>query len=131
MSIGLQEAFDALFIAPFATHRWESERARSHWVDLECWQDSIAGPVSSIVETGGCEYVYARDDWYFAEVNDPESLRAKLSEWLMGLSAGVERFKPTSPHEDADLQFMRDVTSRMEQLIEQACAIERSRWSNK
>lgn len=131
MSTGLREAFDALFIAPFATHRWESKRAHNHWADLEGWQDSIAGPVLSVVETGGCEYVYARDDWYFAEVDDPESLRTKLSEWLADLSAGVERFVPTSPEEDAGLRFMRDITSRMGQLIEQACAVEQSRWSGK
>ena len=53
----LRETIHALFIAPFASHRWGSRRARSHWVDLEGWQDRMAGPLSSIVESGGCEYV--------------------------------------------------------------------------
>jgi len=32
----------------------------------------MAGPLSAIAESGGCEYVYPRDDWYFASVNDPQ-----------------------------------------------------------
>src|SRR4051812_27507930 len=95
----LREAFDEAFVAPFASHRWHSTRGRSHWVDLERWQDSLAGPLSKIADTGGCEYAYARDDWYFAGGADPPALRARLLEWHAGLAAGVEGFATTSPAE--------------------------------
>ncbi len=124
----LREAFDALFVTPFASHRWASTRGRSHWVELEGWQDSMAGPLSAIATDGGCEYVYPRDDWYFASVGDPASLRARLMEWHAGLAAGVERFAPTTRGEAADLAFMRSVATRMRELVERACAVEQARW---
>jgi hypothetical protein len=49
----LREAFHAAFIVPFASHVWRSDRGRSHWVELEGWQDSLTGPLSSVVNTGG------------------------------------------------------------------------------
>ena len=125
---GLREAFEALFIAPVSSHRWASATGRSHWVELEGWQDSMAGPLSAIANTGGCEYVYTRDDWYFASVSDPASLRARLLEWHAGLAAGVERFAPATPAEAADLGFMRSVVEEMRGLVDRACAAEQARW---
>jgi hypothetical protein len=125
----LCEAYDAAFIIPFASHRWESDRARSHWVELEGWQNSMAGPLSSIANTGGCEYVYAREDWAFAGVGDPAALRVRLLEWHAGLFAGVEQFVPVTPAEAADLAFMRSVAAKMRELIERACEFEQARWS--
>jgi hypothetical protein len=124
----LLEAFEALFIAPFASRRWASVLGRSHWVELEGWQDSIAGPLSSIINAGGCEYVYSRQDAYFAGVNDPTGLRARLLEWHAGLAAGVERFAPATRDESTDLAFMRSVVGRMRELVERACAVEKARW---
>lgn len=125
----LRKELGALFIAPFASHGWESARGRSHWVELEGWQDSIAGPLSAIADTGGCGYVYAREDWYFGDVGDPVALRARLLEWLAGLLAGVGRFSPTTSAEATDLVFMRAVTYRIGELVEQACRVEQARWS--
>jgi hypothetical protein len=124
----LREAFEVLFVAPFASRRWASERGRSHWVELEGWQDSLAGPLSAIAGTGGCEYVYPRDDWYFASVSDPPSLRSRLLEWHAGLAAGIERFAPATPGEATDLEFMRSVVGRTRELVERACAVEQARW---
>jgi hypothetical protein len=126
----LWETFDALFIAPFDSHCWASVVGRSHWIELEGWQDSLAGPLSAVAKSGGCEYVYHRDDWYFAAVCDPPSLRAQLLEWHTGLSAGVERFAPSSPAEVADLEFMRSVVGRMRELVERVCAVEQVRWQS-
>jgi len=125
----LGEAFEKAFIAPFASHRWRSRRARSHWVDLEGWQSSMAGPIDKIVRTGGCEYVYSRTDWYFATVEDPESLRRRLLEWHVGLAAGVERFIPANEGEAEDLAYMRSVAEEMRSVVERACAAERDRWT--
>jgi hypothetical protein len=125
----LREAFDTAFIAPFASHHWASACVRSHWVELEGWQDSMAGPLSAIANTGGCEYVYSRQDWYFGSVSDPASLRSRLLEWHGGLVAGVERFAPASTTEVEDLAFMRGVAARMRELVERACEVERARWS--
>ncbi|MCE9560866.1 MAG: hypothetical protein K8U57_02315 [Planctomycetes bacterium] len=127
---GMLESFNTLFIAPFASHQWSSRVGRSHWVELEGWQDSMAGPLSAIAERGGCEYVYPRDDWYFAPVSDPASLRARLREWHWGLAVGVERFAPATADEATDLEFMRSVVIRMRELIEQACAVEQVRWES-
>ena len=124
----LRFLFDSLFIAPFALHHWATRRGRSHWVELEGWQDSMSGPLAGIVNAGGCEYVYTRDDWYFASVVDPSSLRSRLLEWHQGLAVGVERFEPTTPHEGDDLAFMRFVVGQMQELIEQACVVEQVRW---
>ncbi|AWM38884.1 hypothetical protein GobsT_28870 [Gemmata obscuriglobus] len=123
----LRAEFDSLFVAPFATRRWASARGRSHWVELEGWQDAMAGPLSAIAEAGSCEYVYFRDDWYFATVNDPATLRARLLEWHAGLAAGVERFAPATPEEAADQEFMRAVVGRMRELVQRACALEEVR----
>jgi hypothetical protein len=124
----VQSEFEALFIAPFAAHRWASARGRSHWVDLEGWQYSMAGPLSSIAGTGGCEYVYSRADWHFAGVHDPARLRSRLLEWHAGLAEGVERFAPATQNEGTDHAFMRSVVGRMRELVEQACVVEQARW---
>jgi hypothetical protein len=124
----LREAFEALFTAPFASHPWASARGRSHWLELEGWQDAMAGPLSSIARDGGCGYVYPRQDEYFAGVGDPTGLRARLLEWHTGLAAGVERFAPATPSEAADLEFMRSVVGRMRELVERACVVEWARW---
>lgn len=123
-----RKEFDDLFIAPYARHSWSSSRGRSHWVELEGWQDSLAGPLSSVAESGGCEFVYTRDDWYYAPVSDPPSLLARLQEWQGGLATGVERFTPVTPEEATDLEFMRSVVSRMRELVERACFVEQARW---
>lgn len=124
----MRETFDALFIAPFATHHWESRRARSHWCDLGLWQDTMAGPLSAIVESGGCEYVYQRMDWGFSSVNDPADLKTYLMECYAGLASGVEEFRPTTPEEANDLLFMRSIVARIAELIAQAYAVEERRW---
>jgi hypothetical protein len=124
----LREAFDMLFIAPFASHRWASRRGRSHWVDLEGWQDTMAGPLTGIAETGGCGYAYARDDQYFAAISDPAGMRARLLEWHAGLATGVGRFVPVDSDEADDLEFMRTLVGRMRELIERACVIEQARY---
>lgn len=126
----LREAFERLFIAPFASHRWASGRGRSHWVDLEGWQDSIAGPLSSITSTGGCDYVYSREDDYFAGVSNPSRLRSRLLEWHAGLAAGIEQFVPVAPNEHDDLAFMRAVVAEMRELVERACVVEQARWES-
>lgn len=124
----LREAFDGLFIAPFAAHQWASPRGRSHWVDLEGWQDAMAGPLSAIATAGGCEYVYTRDDDFFASVSDPGSLRTRLLEWHAGLATGVQRFAAATPGETADFEFMRSIVAQMRELIERACSVEQTRW---
>lgn len=123
----LRKELEAAFIAPYAAHRWLSHRTRSHWVELEGWQDSLAGPLSSIAKTGGCEYVYERDD--FVGVTDPTSLRLRLLEWHSGLVAGVETFVPATPAEVEDLEYMRIVSARMRALTERSCEIEKVRFA--
>lgn len=124
----LELELETLFIAPFASHPWASDRGRGHWVELEGWQDSIAGPLCSIVKHGGCEYVYSQDDEFLSGVNDPSQLRMWLLKRHLGLATGVERFTPTTPDETTDLAFMRSIVARMLELVELACVIERMRW---
>lgn len=126
----LREAFERLFIAPYASHRWASERGRSHWVELEGWQDSMAGPLSAITSTGGCEFVYSRNDDYFAGVSNPSRLRSRLLEWYAGLVDSVEKFVPVAANEVDDLAFMRSVVVEMRELVERACVVEQARWDS-
>lgn len=126
----LQEVFDHLFIAPLSSHNWASCRGRSHWVELEGWQDSMAGPLSAIADTGGCDYVYLRNDWYFEVVDDPQSLRSRLLQWHAGLLIGVERFDPIGTYETLDFAFMQSLVERMRELVERACIIEHARWQS-
>lgn len=123
----LQLALDEAFIEPFASHQWKSPRGRSCWVELEGWQDSIAGPISAVANTGECSYVYEREDAYFSGVNEPDSLYQRLLEWHRGLRAGVERFIPTTPSENDDLTFMHTVADKILVLIERVCETERAR----
>jgi len=124
----LEQAFRAAFVEPYASRQWASMRAKSYWVDLEGWQDSIAGPVSSIVQNGGCEYVYQRTDWGFAGVDDPESLKRFLLGKHSGLSSAVEQFEPASDAESADCVYMRAQIGAMRSVIERATEIESRRW---
>jgi hypothetical protein len=124
----LRAGFDAAFIYPFASHSWKSKRGRLYWVDLEYWQDALAGPISSVVEAGDCAYVYTRDDEYFAGVYDPDALRTRLQQWHDRLTVSLNDFVPASPGEADDLASMRRFASEMWVVVEQAIGIERARW---
>ncbi|WP_145998388.1 hypothetical protein [Caulobacter flavus] len=124
----LRPAFDAAFIFPFARYAWKSERARSCWIDLEGWQDNLAGPVSHIIEHGGCAYVYGRNDAYFTGVDDPSTLRTRLQGWHDEMVIGLKRFAPASEAEANDLVSMRQFADEMWAVAEQALQLEEARW---
>ncbi len=125
----ISEALDAAFIAPFASHPWRSTRGRAHWVDLEGWQDSMAGPLTSITKSGGCEYIYHRTDGYFVNVVDPDSLLRYLLRCHAGLVAGITTFSPSNPDEAEDKQYMETQAHKMRVLVERGCEIEHARWA--
>ena len=124
----LRLAFDAAFTYPIAAHRWNTKRGRSHWLDLEGWQDALAGPIWALVNRGECAYVYTRNDEYFADVSDPAGLRSRLKQWHDKLIAGLERFQAISPAEATDLASMHQFSCAMWAVAEQACDIEQARW---
>lgn len=124
----LQAEFDAAYIFPLAKYPWRSRRARSSWLDLEGWQDALAGPVYSIVQNGNCAYVYARDDEFFVGVVDPAALDIRLREWHAKLTAGLDHFVPATEAEEADFEAMRLFASQMWAVAEKAIEIERLRW---
>ncbi|MEM7355257.1 MAG: hypothetical protein AAF657_30885 [Acidobacteriota bacterium] len=127
--LDMQKAIESAFIAPFASHQWKSARGRSHWVELEGWQDSLAGPLVSIADSGGCGYVYHRKDSYFSAVVDPESLHARLLEWHAGLIAGIEAFCPVTAAEVEDETYMREIADKMLVIVERGCGMETARWA--
>jgi hypothetical protein len=118
----------AAFIEPFACHLWASPRGKSHWRDLEWLQDAMAGPINAVAERGGCEYVYGRDDRYFAGVDSPNTLRLRLMEWHGELASRIDGFEPLSAAETEDMFFMRSIVDRMRDAIERAVDLELKRW---
>ena len=124
----LKRRYEAAFYPSFR-HQWESERARWDWVDLEPSIDALAGPLYSIVETGGCAYVYPRDDERFTGVDGPDTLREWLRHRHDRLMEAIDRFVPTSPAEAADLASMRHFAADMWAFTEEACDIEHARWA--
>ena len=124
----MQHRFEAAFIFPYASYPWKSKRGRECWLDVEWWQDCLAGPVSTIVEHAGCAYVYARNDEFFTDVTEPAALLARLRHWHEKLVAGVDGFAPTSPDEAADLASMRQFALAIWAVSEEAWEIERDRW---
>ncbi|MBY8826283.1 hypothetical protein [Sphingomonas colocasiae] len=125
----LNEQFEAAFHYPFTTHDWRTKRGRAKWVDLEDLQDRLAGPIYSVVENGGCAYVYSRDDQYFKGVDEPETLRARLQAWYGELVKGIDDFSPASPAESADAASMRQFANAIWAVAERAHEIERERWN--
>jgi len=123
----MQTTFDEAFVAPYASHLWRSGRARNHWTDLEGWQDSMAGPISTVAESGDCRYVYLREDSYFAGVKDADKLLDRLMKWHIGLVAGINRFVPQSSDEIEDIEYMHKTANTMLQLVLQTYEIERVR----
>jgi hypothetical protein len=127
-SMDLREAYELAFTAPYASHRWRSIRGHRHWMELEASQDLMAGPLYAIVNTGGCGYVYAREDEYFVGVTQPCELHARLLEWHVGLVRAVDRFTASTPSQTVDLAYMRYVLAIMRDLIERGFEVERARW---
>jgi hypothetical protein len=125
----MNDALHATFVVPFASHVWQSTRGRSHWVDLEGWQDLMAGPLFSIAKSGGCEFVYNRTDSYFPNVIHPDSLLRCLLDGHAGLVAGINTFSPANPKEAEDEQYMKTLSDEMRVLVELGCEIERTRWT--
>jgi hypothetical protein len=121
-------AFDAAFIASCDRRSWNTARGRCHWLKSESWQDAIAGPLWSILKNGGCEYVYPRQDPYFAGVHDPSSLRNRLLEWHAKLASNLETFEPASNDERRDQSFMESLLANIRVVIERAIEIESRRW---
>ncbi|MDC7677391.1 hypothetical protein [Asticcacaulis machinosus] len=119
--------FEAAYIFPLAQYAWQSERGRSCWIDLEIWQDALAGPIYNIIKDGNCAYVYTRNDDYFAGVNDATTLYDKLQQWHGKLDAGLDSFIPTTHAEEIDLTAMRQFASKMWAVAEKAIEIERRR----
>ena len=126
-STSLRADFEAAYIFPLAQYAWQSERGRECWIDLEVWQDALAGPVYSIINDGNCAYVYARNDEYFAGVNDATALYALFQQWHGELSAGLDSFVPTTDAETIDLTSMRQFAHHMWVVAEKAIEIERRR----
>ena len=91
----------------------------------------MAGPVSSIVREGGCEYVYPRQDRYFAGVDNPSDLRLRLLEWHRALAVRVDAFVPASDEESEDLIYMRSIVDTMFQVVEHVTEVESRRWQSK
>jgi hypothetical protein len=127
----LNADYEAAFIYPFSLHYWQSQRGRTHWTWQEGWQDSIAGPIWNIVKEGGCAYVYDRDDGYFAEVSDPDTLYTCLMQKHQGLRAGISGFVPRFRNEAIDLASMHRFATAIGVVLEKAIEIERNRWAIK
>ena len=125
----LRKELDVVFISPFATHQWQSTRGREHWCDLELWQDAMAGPLVSIADFGGCNYVFDRNDGYFKGVVDPTSLHVYLLECYESLHAAIEVFCPSSSDEAADQTYMRSIAAKMRVVLERGYQIEYARWA--
>jgi hypothetical protein len=106
----------------------KSERSQALWIDLQSWQDALAGPLYSISETAGCAYVYERQDAHFHGVTDPTALRERLRAWHGELVSKINQFVPTSADEVADLGKMRQFVADISAVVEMACEIERRRW---
>lgn len=109
-------------------YSWASARGKSQWRDLEFFQDAIAGPISSVAKTGGCEYVYSRHDQYFGGVENPNALRLRLIQWHSELASRIDRFEPVSSEEVEDLIFMRSTADKMRDAIQRAVDLELKRW---
>jgi hypothetical protein len=124
----LESLFQAAFTKPYASHSWASARGKSHWRDLEFLEDAMAGPICSVIERGGCEHVYTRNDQYLAGVDNPNALRLRLIQWHSEFASRINRFKPSSVEERDDLSFMRSTVEQMLDLIERAVELERKRW---
>jgi hypothetical protein len=91
-------------------------------------EDALAGPIFTVAETGGCAYVYAREDEFFRGVDRPAALRERLQRWHTELVEGIERFVPCSSAEAADLLSMRQIASGIWAIAELACQIETDRY---
>jgi len=122
----LKKAFDSAFMVD--RRFWKSARGRAHWLESEGWQDAIAGPLWSIVRHGGCDYVYPRQDSFFADVHDPASLRNLLFEWHARLVSNIGRFAPSTDAEVSDQLLMQSLVERIRVVIERAIEIESHRW---
>jgi hypothetical protein len=126
-SSNLKALFQAAFTDPYASHAWASAKGKSHWREMECLQDTMAGPLCSVIKRGGCEYVYTRNDQYFAGVDNPNALRLRLIQWHSEFVARINQFEPSSVEERDDLSFMRSTVEKMLEVIERAVELERRR----
>ncbi len=124
MSAEFREAFERAFYEP-EKHVWRSERGRWLWIELQVPMDRIAGPLFSVATTGGCEYVYTRDD--FAVAN-PDGLSVLLRDWHTALTNEIEAFHPVSAHEQADQMFARICSDQIWAVTQAGLEIERMRW---
>jgi hypothetical protein len=126
---GLRSQFNEAFYVP-AKFNWRSRRAMLHWIEVAHLNVDIAGPVFSIVEKGGCNYVYSREDDYFWGVDNPAALRNRLLQSHNEMVEIIDSFVPRSSAETADLVSMRQFRSDIGNVIEAACDTEQRRWDN-
>ncbi len=125
----LKVRFDTAFADPAGVRRLKSKRGRSLRIDLETWYSQLAGPLDSIIKTGGCSYVYDRDDVYFSGIEEPLKLRDRLRDWHTSLLDEINDFVPESSDEIADLNSLRRSAADVWTVVEEAWEIERQRWT--
>lgn len=125
-STDLGSQFDAAFLSPFTRYAWQSRRARSCWMELQGYQDALAGPIYSVLKSGNCAYIYALENAYFSGVRDPDTLHARLRYWHSKLIAGLDDFVPRDEAEQVDLAAMREFARKTWFVAEKAIDIERS-----
>lgn len=112
--------------APFNAHRWQSRRAKSHWYELEHHLDELAGPLVAISNRGGCAYMY-RDPKRFAGLRNANSVDLWLRGRLADVAARVEAFRPHTPAEQADFEYMLDLMKQLHAAVHIAVQVELDR----
>lgn len=125
----LATQFKIAFQFPPFKRRLKTKRAQWYWINLSVLVDDLAGPLSAILNTGGCAYVYPREDRYFAGVTDPLALRAVWRRWHGELCGHVDVFEPASVNEAADLELMRRFASDILAVGERLLDIEQARFA--
>jgi hypothetical protein len=131
MTVGVSEALKDQYRTAFGaalTRSLKTQRAQWYWIDLSTLVDGLAGPVSTILNSRRCEYVYAPDDNRFRGVIDPGTLRQWCLKRRNELVVAIDRFAPTSADEQADQALMHRFMADIWAVTEQLLAIEREGW---
>jgi len=109
------ERFRGLFWEAFASLRARSVRYDELRGDLELASDWLAGPLSSIYESGACDYVF-EDSARFPGISNAE----KFLEWCLEAVGDfrkiVSSVTPATSEEQADHRRYVQIAVKMEEL---------------
>ncbi len=121
--MNIQEQFKIEFENAFRRLVLATERGKDLQVDLLMTNETLAGPLYSILTTGNCNYVFKDGEKRFSGVTTVEDFHAWSVQLAEKYRKGIEAFQASNSAEAADRERLLEKATAMHRVAELAYQI--------